>query len=67
MQRFQPILLAIWREISHAESLPAALDAIAPLVARRLPIGLLVVRRIDRARGCVETLAAAGVHAHPPA
>ncbi|MFI5321419.1 MAG: sigma-54 interaction domain-containing protein [Myxococcota bacterium] len=67
MQRFQPILLAIWREVSRAESLPAALDAIAPLVARRLPIGLLVVRRIDRARGCVETLAAAGVHAHAPA
>jgi hydrogenase-4 transcriptional activator len=66
VHRFQPTLLAIWREISHAASLPAAVDAIAPLVARRLPIGLLLVRRIDRARGCVETLAAAALNAHAP-
>ncbi|MBM4384816.1 MAG: sigma-54-dependent Fis family transcriptional regulator [Deltaproteobacteria bacterium] len=70
MQRHHASLLAIWREISGASSLAPAVEAIAPLVARQLPIGALAVRRIDRARACVETVASAAVpphaHAHAP-
>jgi transcriptional regulator with GAF, ATPase, and Fis domain len=61
------MLLDVWREVSLAPSLAAAVDAVAPLVAQRLPVGLVIVRRIDRARGSVETLAAAGVGVDPPA
>jgi hydrogenase-4 transcriptional activator len=68
MQRSQAILLAVWREISTAPSLAQALGAVAPLVARQLPIGVLALRRIDRARACVETLATASAGAaHAPA
>jgi transcriptional regulator with GAF, ATPase, and Fis domain len=67
MQRFRPILLDVWRELSLAPALTDALPAIARLVARQLPIGLLLVRRIDRARACVETVAAAGIETPAPA
>ena len=59
MQRFRPILLDVWREAALHPSLAEAIDAIAALVARSLPIGLILVRRIDRARECVETVAGA--------
>jgi len=66
MQRFRPLLLEIWRGVSSAPSLPHAIELAAPVIGRRMPIGLVIVRGIDRARGCLETLAATGVGTQTP-
>jgi transcriptional regulator with GAF, ATPase, and Fis domain len=59
MQRFHPLLLALWRECCQHLSIEESLARTAPLLARRLPVDLILVRRIDPARACVETAAAA--------
>ncbi|HEX5066595.1 MAG TPA: sigma 54-interacting transcriptional regulator [Myxococcota bacterium] len=58
MQRFAPLLLDVWRETGRHIEIGDALARSAPLLARRLPLDFALVRRIDPARMCVETVAA---------
>jgi len=59
MERFASLLLDVWRETGRHIEIGEALAQSAPLLARRLPLDWLLVRRIDPTRMCVETVAAA--------
>jgi hydrogenase-4 transcriptional activator len=50
-----PLLLDVWREACQHIEIAESLQRIAPLLARRLPVDWVLVRRIDAARGGVET------------
>src|SRR5262245_2069050 len=65
MQRFAPFLLEVWREAGRQIEIEAALARTAPLLARRLPVDWILVRRIDPARMCVETVAATSCREGP--
>lgn len=57
MERFRDVLLEVWREACrHIEIKHSARD-IAPLLSKHLPLSCLLVRRIDVAHHCVETVA----------
>src|SRR5262245_47655131 len=58
MDRFAPLLLDVWREVCRHGEIGEAVERLAPLLARRLPLRQLVVRRVDLARRSVETVAA---------
>ncbi|HEX2485434.1 MAG TPA: sigma-54 dependent transcriptional regulator, partial [Myxococcota bacterium] len=58
LQALGPMLLETWREAGRHLEIGEAVERVAPLVARRLPVDALLVRWFDVARGCVETLAA---------
>jgi len=57
MERFMPLLLDVWREACRHIEISESLDRMAPVLARRLPVSLVLVRRIDLQRSCVETVA----------
>ncbi|WP_197447181.1 sigma 54-interacting transcriptional regulator [Tautonia plasticadhaerens] len=57
MERHATLLLEIWREVCRHLQIPESVELIAPLLARRLPADLALVRRIDAAGGVVETVA----------
>ncbi len=69
MERFTSLLLAVWRVGSRHGGIDEAVAKIAPLLARRLPLDLVLVRRIDANRSSIETIAAAACRAGvvPPA
>jgi len=57
LQRFHPLLLSLWRECCQHLSIEECLVRTAPLLARRLPLDLVLVRRLEPARGVLETAA----------
>jgi transcriptional regulator with GAF, ATPase, and Fis domain len=58
LEEFLPVLLDVWREgASHLE-IEASLERIAPILAARLPLDTIVLRRLDAGRAGVETVAA---------
>lgn len=59
MKPFADLLLELWRQIGREIQLSESADGIAELLARRMPLGLLVIRQFDARRGTIETLAAA--------
>ena len=70
MERFSPLLLDVWREACRHIEIGQSVDRVAPILVRRLPLELLLVRRIDWSRGSVETVATgvcrgAPVHLRP--
>jgi transcriptional regulator with GAF, ATPase, and Fis domain len=67
VQRLLPTLLDAWREAGRHPEIGEAALQVAPLLARRLPVDLLLVRRIDAERSCVETLAASAPRGEAPA
>jgi len=58
MDRFV-LLLELWREVCRHIEIEQSLERIAPILLRQLPVELVLVRRIDLPRSCVETVAAA--------
>ena len=60
MQRFMTLLLGVWREACQHIEIGESATRIMPLVNTRLPIELLLVRRIDLRRSCVETVGTGG-------
>src|SRR4030095_14887903 len=59
MGRFSTLLLDVWRESCRHIEIGESLARIAPLLAKRLPLGAVLVRRIEPERRCRETLGAA--------
>jgi transcriptional regulator with GAF, ATPase, and Fis domain len=57
MERFAPILLDVWRECGRHIEIEESLARAAELLAERLPFDAAIVRRLDAARGVVETVA----------
>lgn len=58
MARLVPMLLEAWREAGRHLEIDEAVERVAPLLERRLPADVVLVRWFDVGRGCVETLAA---------
>jgi len=54
--RFGAVLLRVWREASGHREIEVALGAVASLLAERLPLAQVIVRRLDSARGAIETI-----------
>ncbi len=68
MDDFIPLLLDVWREACRHIEIGESVARIAPVLAERLPLDRLLVRRIDLERSCVETVAAGSAGAgRPPA
>jgi transcriptional regulator with GAF, ATPase, and Fis domain len=65
MERFAALLLDVWREACQHIEIGESLERIAPLLARRMPLDWILVRRIDAARASVETAAAAACRPGP--
>ena len=63
MQTSASLIDAVWREACRHIQIDEALELIAPLVAEVLPHRALLLRRVDRDRLVVETVAAAGYQA----
>jgi transcriptional regulator with GAF, ATPase, and Fis domain len=54
------LILGVWREACRHSEIGDSLAAIAPLLARSLPLDLLLVVRLDEAGGRLQTVAAVG-------
>lgn len=54
---FQSALMGVWREACRHTEIAQSTATIAPMLARHMPIGQILVRRIDPHRMCVETVA----------
>lgn len=52
-----PLLLDVWREACRHIEISESVARMAPILALRLPVDLLVVRRLDLQRSCLETVA----------
>ncbi|NUQ61901.1 MAG: sigma-54-dependent Fis family transcriptional regulator [Pirellulales bacterium] len=59
MARFRELLLDVWREACRHIRIDESAAAIAEMLSRQMPLGGLLVRRIDKARSCLETVAVA--------
>ena len=57
MQQFREVLLKVWREACRHIEIWESVETIAPMLVPDMPIEQLYVRRIDRQRSCVETVA----------
>src|SRR5262245_57571825 len=57
------LLLEVWREARQDLTIAEAAGRIVPILAQRFPLDLVLVRRLDRERACLETVAAE-VHGH---
>lgn len=57
MEKFQPVLLNVWREACRHIEIAESVTAIAPTLTRDLPIDRLLVRRINPHRQRIETVA----------
>ncbi len=58
MEEFRQLLLDIWRESCRHVEIGAAVAQCAPNLFRRLPVDLVMVRRLEPARSAVDTVAA---------
>lgn len=59
MERFREMFVDVWREACRHIRIDESATAIAGILAQRIPLGHLVVRRIDVARSSLETVAIA--------
>jgi len=57
MEKFQSLLLTVWREACRHIEICQSAETIAPMLLRDMPVDQLLVRRIDRQRSCLETVA----------
>ena len=57
MESFRPVLLNVWREACRHIEISQSTETIAAMLARHMPIERILVRRIDRHRSCLETVA----------
>jgi len=62
MDAYAELLLDVWREVGRHLEIQDSVDRIGPLIARRMPFELVLVRVIDFERGRVETLVRAPAH-----
>ncbi|MCE9555527.1 MAG: sigma 54-interacting transcriptional regulator [Planctomycetes bacterium] len=59
MQRFRPILLAVWQEVCRHIELREAAVTLAGLLQKQMPLKQLILRRIDREHGALVTVGVA--------
>src|SRR5262245_4207787 len=56
MERYNQILLDVWREACRHIEISDAADLITPLIVRQLPLDQLILRTVDLERGAVDTM-----------
>lgn len=56
MQEFMPLLLDVWREACRHIEIHECTTRVAPLLRKHLPVDLLLIRRIDLQRSCLDTV-----------
>lgn len=66
MQRFRQILLEVWREACRHIEIDESTLAIVRLLATQMPLGRILVRRIDTEPASIVTVAAAPPEPHSP-
>src|SRR6478672_5210718 len=66
MHRFREILLSVWRETCRHIDLSESVRTVAPLLAERLPLEAVIVRRLDPQHQSLETIVAAGAEGSLP-
>jgi transcriptional regulator with GAF, ATPase, and Fis domain len=70
MERFAGLLLDLWREVCRHIEIGESIERLGPMLARRLTIDTILIRRLDPARCCLETVASGdcrpGLRASPP-
>jgi len=57
MERYAGLLLDVWKEVCRHLEIGESIERLGPMLMRRLPIDLIMIRRLDPARSCVETVA----------
>ena len=57
MEPFQHVLLNVWQEACRHIDISQSTAKIAPMLVQHLPLEQVLVRRIDAARSCLETVA----------
>jgi transcriptional regulator with GAF, ATPase, and Fis domain len=57
MEQLQSVLLNVWQEACRHIEITQSTATIAALLVEHLPVQQLLVRRIDAARNCIETVA----------
>jgi hydrogenase-4 transcriptional activator len=57
VERFQAVLLDVWREVGRHIEIRESATNIVKLLAAHLPLNYLLVRRLDAAHGVLETIA----------
>jgi transcriptional regulator with GAF, ATPase, and Fis domain len=67
MERFVHTLLEVWREVGRHLEIGESVQRLAPLLARRVPLAVILVRRLDLERSFVETTASSSVRPDQPA
>jgi hydrogenase-4 transcriptional activator len=58
MEEFQGVLLSVWREACRHIEISRSTSTIAGILAEWMPLAQVLVRRVDRQRSSVETVAA---------
>jgi transcriptional regulator with GAF, ATPase, and Fis domain len=70
MDAFSPLLLELWREVCRHIEIGESVERLAPILARHLPAGFLIVRHFDISHSRLETVATGlcqpGTVAFPP-
>jgi transcriptional regulator with GAF, ATPase, and Fis domain len=67
MDRFLPLLLEVWQQACRNMRIDASAEAIADVLARRLPLDHLLIRQFDSARTHLTTLVWTGQSPPPSA
>jgi hydrogenase-4 transcriptional activator len=67
MERYNELLLDVWREACRHIEIAEATDLITPLLLRQLPLDQLLLRIVELDRGTVDTVAATSADRHRPA
>jgi hydrogenase-4 transcriptional activator len=57
------LIVDVWREVCRHLEIHESLERLLPRLAERIPLEALIIRRIDRERSCLETVA--GGYARP--
>jgi transcriptional regulator with GAF, ATPase, and Fis domain len=57
MEQFSRLLLDVWREVGRHIEIGESVALVAPILSRRVPVDLVLVRRLDVQRGSMETVA----------
>ncbi|MDZ7618677.1 MAG: hypothetical protein U1E05_16865, partial [Patescibacteria group bacterium] len=63
---FGPILSEVWREACRHIEIAESTGSIASILARHTPVRQIVVRRLDREKGLIETVAMSAAGDLPP-
>jgi len=64
MEKFQTIQLKIWQQACKHILLDEMLATVAPMLQENFPLEQILIRRIDSANSCVETMALGFADAH---